>query len=396
MCIFLAAHITDCKLAEQDLSVPDLIKYWKYPVEEHEVKTSDGYYLSLHRIPHGISNQISQPNISRNCSKSSKRPVVFLQHGLLCSSSNWVENRPDNSLGFLLADAGYDVWMGNVRGNTYSSSKHESLSVDSEDYWDFSFHEMAKFDLPAMINYTLEITGEKQLYYVGHSQGSMMIFAGLPGNEELQRKIKKVVALAPVSRLKHIHSAIRNIAKLRHIIGFSFHFLQQRSFLPSSRVVKTLAREICGRKEKQLCEMILSAANGYGTKNLNTTRLPIYFSHAPAGTSVKNMKHFGQLISSGGFNAYDYGWFGNLASFASFLPPSYRLSTIQTPMHFIYGSHDWLAHHLDVKWTASQIVNLEGLYEVEGYNHLDFLWATSAKRLVYSRVIDIFNKNENC
>lgn len=34
-----------------------------------------------------------------------------------------------------------------------------------------SFHEMAMYDLPAMIDFVLQKTGQKQIYYVGYSQG---------------------------------------------------------------------------------------------------------------------------------------------------------------------------------------------------------------------------------
>ena len=70
-------------------------------------------------------------------------------HGILDSSDAWVVN-DDESPAFILAKAGYDVWLGNNRGNKYSR-RHVTLSPDiDEEFWNFSFEELGAHDLPAL------------------------------------------------------------------------------------------------------------------------------------------------------------------------------------------------------------------------------------------------------
>lgn len=58
-------------------------------------------------------------------------------HGLQSSSADWVIAGRRISLAFQLSDSGYDVWMGNARGNTYSK-QHISISTESNEFWNFS------------------------------------------------------------------------------------------------------------------------------------------------------------------------------------------------------------------------------------------------------------------
>jgi len=40
------------------------------------------------------------------------------------------------SAGYKLSDAGYDVWMGNLRGTTYSA-RHQNFSNMQPEFWNY-------------------------------------------------------------------------------------------------------------------------------------------------------------------------------------------------------------------------------------------------------------------
>lgn len=65
------------------------------------------------------------------------------------SAAAWVLNLPHQSLAFLLHDAGYDVWLGSVRGSTWGL-EHSRLDPSSDAFWQFTYDDMASHDLPAM------------------------------------------------------------------------------------------------------------------------------------------------------------------------------------------------------------------------------------------------------
>ncbi|XP_065062854.1 lysosomal acid lipase/cholesteryl ester hydrolase-like [Rhopilema esculentum] len=366
---------------EEKMTVPEIIKFWGYPAETYATITQDGYVLTMHRIPYGKAGR-----------GKSNRPVAFLQHGLLCSSSNWVTNLPEQSLAFMLADAGYDVWMGNVRGNTYSTAHVEYARNDSR-YWAFSWDEMAKYDLPAMINHALFISGQKSLYYVGHSQGTMMAFSGLSMNKELADKVNIFFALAPVAKVAHTKSPIRYLAYFTPLIKIMFGELGVEDFMPSTKLVQWLAEKMCP-EEATVCDNILFLLSGYDISNLNKTRVPVYFSHTPAGTSVQNILHYGQMILSQKFQAYDYGTEKNLVKYGKTSPRQYSLKDLKTPVYAYSGGQDWLADPQDVKWLMSQVPHLIKHRMIAKYNHLDFIWGEDAHSKVYHSIIRTMAKYE--
>ncbi|KFP78148.1 Lipase member K, partial [Apaloderma vittatum] len=355
----------------------EMVSFWGYPSEEYGVVTEDGYILQLNRIPYGRGDAGNQ----------GPRPIVFLQHGLFGEGSIWVTNLANNSLGFILADAGYDVWIGNSRGNTWSK-RHLVLSPEQEEFWAFSFDEMAKYDLPAFINFIEQKTRQKQLYYIGHSQGTTIAFIAFSTMPQLARKIKMYLALAPVATIIFVRSPAKKLA------FFSDYGLKEmfgtKEFLPHTALGELILSKFCPCSTT--CKSILSTIFGFNWENINMSRADVYAAHSPAGTSVQNIIHWLQGVHSGALRAYDGGSVYNSLRYRQMGPPLYDVKAMEVPTAIWSGGVDCLADPQDVALLLPQVRNLLQHKVIPQWNHMDFVLGLDAPEVLYQEIVDMMKK----
>ncbi|XP_057591920.1 lipase member M isoform X2 [Hippopotamus amphibius kiboko] len=347
---------------EAFMNVSEIVHHKGYPCEEYEVSTEDGYILSLNRIPQGLVQ----------LRRTGPRPVVLLQHGLLGDASNWISNLPNNSLGFILADAGFDVWLGNSRGNTWSR-KHKTLSIDQDEFWAFSYDEMARFDLPAVINFILQKTGQEKIYYVGYSQGTTM---------------------APIATVKHAKSPGAKFLLLPDMMIKGL--FGEKEFLYQTRFLRQFVIYLCSQVIiDQICSNIMLLMGGFNVNNMNMSRANVYVAHNPAGTSVQNILHWSQAVNSGELRAFDWGSkTKNLEKGNQPTPIRYKVRDMAVPTAMWTGGQDWLSNPEDVRTLLSEVTNLIYHKSIPEWAHVDFIWGLDAPQRVYNEIIHLMKQEE--
>lgn len=181
-------HLNKSQCFHHNDEVVNTVKSNGYRGEVHKVKTEDGYVLKIHRV--------------LSVSKPAYKGTAFLMHGLFRNSADFLATGPNIALAYYLADNGFDVWLGNARGTKFCN-EHEKHSQASKKFWQFSFHEIGRYDVSAMIDFILEHTKEKKTFYAGHSQGTCSLLVLLSLLPPYIDKIKEAHLMTPAAFMKH-------------------------------------------------------------------------------------------------------------------------------------------------------------------------------------------------
>ncbi|KAJ3243558.1 cholesterol esterase [Chytriomyces hyalinus] len=356
-----------------------LIRKWDYPCEEHTVSGKDGTRLTIQRIlPAGF-------NASRH---HQPRPVLLWPgfggsaNCFLCAPSR------EGNLAFLLADAGFDVWLGNPRGVVYTQFFNEKDGGANP--WAFSIDDIIHYDVPATVDFVLAKTRSKQLTYVCVSQGTTTIFAALSIMEDLNRKINLVIALAPT--LKPVHAALTPIL---HPIFRGYRWVAGDRAFPStlSEVAKQYAPPFLTSKFMSLCTYI-----GFQwdcSKIGDDARQMAMMPHSFHGTSTRVVDHWLQTMEdSVSFSHYiilsakkrGFTHLFDHVTHAAASPVKYPTKHITTPLHLMYSRSDSIT---DINVLQVHLPSHTVFTEIENYSHPEFLWGTDAPEKIFGKVLSL-------
>ncbi|CAM6090347.1 unnamed protein product [Calypogeia fissa] len=355
----------------------ELISPNGYSCREYQATTDDGFILGIQNIPN-------------------TGPPVLLVHGLMGGGDNYVVTPPSQSLAFILSNAGYDVWIGNNRCIQWSGG-HVSYGSSSDEYWAWTYDELSSYDLTALTAFVYNQRGP--LFYIGHSQGTLMLLAGLTGGvhkSEVRGYLKAAVFLAPVASVGHVTATLTKIGlsiyadEIFPAIGVQE--FDTNIFADLACMNLSLTASLCRNGFDDIL------GNFIGTDNyVDVSRIQYFNKFFPQSTSSANINHYGQSYRSNSFQFYDKGTTpGNLAAYGQSQPPSYDLLAFPSslPLQIWSGGLDGLADPTDVASLLGKLPNsnLEA-HHLASYGHFDFVIGTQSCLDIYPYVMQFFQAN---
>ena len=380
--IFFTAGVEINKYGDSDfgLQTPQIIESRGFHYELHNVVTLDGYILGVHRIIHPYVNQT--------------RASILIMHGIGCSSVNFLVTGPGGyidesisvvgpNIGFELAKRGYDVWLLDQRGTPFSSGHLVYNSKRDKSYYDFSLDEFALLDLPAVIEYMRTTTSRHQIGYIGHSQGTTIMFMLLSRIQKYNEIIYPFIALAPVFRLDYAYPNLFpvNVIQLK---GLTAKVLIERGGKIVNDKVGEIIEKVCIPKtvRNTVCVLALSLLNaliGFGP--LNKQRSPIGYTGAYFTISAYQGAQYLQIAREKRVQMTDFGLDKNMKLYGQARPPLYNAARITNKNIALFTSEMDLYGDVKDVDILKRLLKVKPLYEQTVYDpefaHIAFICGKS-------------------
>ena len=348
-------------------------------LEEIQVVTEDKYVNTIWALTSKDEN-------------NSNGKSIIIQHGLLDSSFTWLILE-DKSITKLLCDEGYKVYLPNMRGNMFSKLHLDYDTSLNSRYWDFSFDEMAQYDLPSIVNLIKKRDGVTKIDYMGHSQGTLIFFLAYMNNPDfIELNINKFIAVGTVPNVNHAKHFLLKLADLSNIDDF----IPVKNFMTFPKELGQVLVPFCSGKAKNLCQTFMKMCFGglEDTGRVDYDRLgKNIFMHQPGGTSLQNMKHWLQAYDKKRMSKYDYeSVIENLLHYGSLTPPKYDLSKMKNykiKSLISISNADPFCNPVDTLDFLSNIKDqsVVEILNLQDYNHIDYLWADSAYEDIYPKIL---------
>ncbi|KAI5954472.1 hypothetical protein KGF54_002247 [Candida jiufengensis] len=423
--------------------INEIVSIFGYKAREHVVTTRDGYLLCIHKLEKFNTQDKEEQLNLENTNKKNSNKIVYLHHGLLTNSELWcLGSKKEKTLPYLLVDLGYEVWLGNNRGNKYSR-KHLKLSASSVEFWDFSLDEFSYFDIPDIICYidkfyerqknlgnldvssmnssrstsgsTTPVIGgstttlnepppikssKNQIIYIGFSQGCSQLFASLSLFPEFNDKISLFIGLSPAIIPQNLNHPIFKIIvdQTAHDNSFLYSLFGRRAIFPSVSFWSTFFGPILYEKIVDKSLMLLF---GWSNQNINNEQKKVGYPHMFSNSSVKSLLHWFQIIRAKRFQMFDETCSTGLTKLSSLsdsakvkgnrVTPFPINDHLKIPMVLFCGDSDIL---VDMEKTKSLILdsnkamtNKLEIIMCESYEHMDTLWGNDVYELVFSKIL---------
>ncbi len=323
-----------------------------YPESErHWAETVDGFRLALYR---------------RRPEKQLFALPIVLCHGL--GANRYDLDWPQCSLARYLCDAGFDVWVCELR-NAGQSDKPRLWNRLSGRY---SFDDLEQKDVPAIIGKVLEVTGAPQLLWTGHSMGGMLAYAYLGRGGD---KIAAAVAIASPAYFDGYDWA-------RPMFGM----VKRTSWLPMyNQVFAAPLLALC--LDFFIPELLRRSAS---LENLGRYAARRMIVNVAANVSTPLGRQFVHWIESGRFDSFD----GKTNHHDNF-------SRIRTPFAFISSTGDGLVSPEGVQKICDSISSTVKVHRIYGkqfgglcdYGHGDLVLTENSRKEVFPFIRDFLKEH---